>query len=83
MVEIYGMESCVLCKKAIELCEQFQLRYIYKDVASSPEMGFEFIEKFPDSDKVPQILWNGIHFKTYNAFQEEVYNTRNYGDAPL
>lgn len=80
---IYGMPGCQMCQKAIQLCNDFDLTYEYKDVTLTVELQREFLTKFPDVKNVPQILWHGNHFKTYNEFSTEVYNTRNYGDSPI
>lgn len=81
-VQIYGWNQCSLCKRAIELAEQFDLTYEYIDVMMSNETQIDFQTKFPDVNVVPQIIWNDKKF-TLNEFSSEIYNTRNYGDGEI
>lgn len=82
MIQIYGTDDCMWCKKAVELSKNHGLQYEYIDVLASPEAKSEFIRKFP-LPNVPKIVWNGQVFDTYNLFAEEMQNTRNYGDGPI
>ena len=77
MVSIYGMGTCALCKKAVELCERFDLEHEYKDIMVNYQNSVEFTEKFPNAKIVPQIMWDGQHFNTFREFEEEVHNTKN------
>lgn len=83
MVEVYGTPVCGWCKKAVELSETYGLDVKYIDITASEEALDNFKQKFPGAMTVPQIIWNGTHFKSYTEFSEEVANTRNYGDGQV
>jgi len=83
MVEVYGTPTCIWCKRAVELSESSGLKVTYIDITASEEAKADFMQKFPGAMTVPQIIWNGKHFKTYTEFSEEVANTRNYGDGQI
>jgi glutaredoxin len=83
MITIYGGAGCPWCERAKALAEDTGLKYEYKDVKQDTQARSEFDELFPTARTIPQIMWNGNHFESYQKFAEEVQNTRNYGDGPI
>jgi len=56
IVEVWGTEHCVFCKKAIELLVQKQADYSYIDMENYP---MKFASLFPGAKTVPQIIVDG------------------------
>jgi glutaredoxin 3 len=86
MIEIYGTATCPWCDRAIEVCEQNQLTYEYKQLDDRFDGGNyqkEFKERLPNAKTVPQIFWHGKHIGGYNDFLSEIENTRNFGQEKL
>lgn len=82
LIVIYGMPGCPTCQKTVALAEEYSLRYTYKD-ATIPEHQQEFVARFPNENRVPQVVWSDKHIGGYNEFLNEIADTRNYGDGPL
>ena len=83
MIKIYGWQGCVWCDRAKNLAQANNLPYEYVDIKASAEAAAEFQNKFPNDRSVPQIEWAGRHVGGYLNFQEEVENTRTYGQEAL
>ncbi|REK62022.1 MAG: glutaredoxin [Bacteroidetes bacterium] len=66
-VEIYGMDGCGFCEKAVDLAEELCLDYTYIDANKSM---IEFSRLFPSAKTVPQILVNGEWVGGYSDFEE-------------
>ena len=66
-VEIYGMDGCGFCKKAVELAEELCLDYTYIDANTAM---IEFSRLFPNAKTVPQILVDGEWVGGYSDFEE-------------
>ena len=66
-VEIYGMDGCGFCEKAVDLAEELSLDYTYIDANVAM---IEFSRLFPGAKTVPQILVNGEWVGGYSDFEE-------------
>ena len=66
-VEIYGMDGCGFCEKAVDLAEELCLDYTYIDANIAM---IEFSRLFPSAKTVPQILVNGEWVGGYSDFEE-------------
>jgi len=78
MIEIYGKSNCGYCNKSVELAEQYNLEYEYKN-AEDLNVYSELLEKIGSVPTVPQIFWNGNHIGGYESLIIEIENTREYG----
>lgn len=84
MIEIYGTPTCGFCLRAKKLAERYSLSYEYKDISSVEAYRVELNERYGSEPKtVPQIYWNGNYIGGFTELQEEIQNTRNYGDGAL
>ena len=66
-VEIYGMDGCGFCEKAVDLAEELCLDYTYIDANKAM---IEFSRLFPGAKTVPQILVNEEWVGGYSDFEE-------------
>jgi len=66
-VEIYGMDGCGFCEKAVDLAEELCLDYTYIDANTAM---IEFSRLFPSAKTVPQILVDGEWVGGYSDFEE-------------
>lgn len=66
-VEIYGMDGCGFCEKAVDLVEELCLDYSYIDANQAT---IEFSKLFPGAKTVPQILVDGEWVGGYSDFEE-------------
>ena len=66
-VEIYGMDGCGFCEKAVDLAEELCLDYTYIDANTAM---IEFSRLFPGAKTVPQILVDGDWVGGYSDFEE-------------
>lgn len=78
MVIIWGTSSCSYCKKAISLCEQYNFKFEYILIDTQEKLQ-ELHNIAPDTHTVPQIWWNNKYIGGFNEFQQEIENTRNFG----
>ena len=69
IVEIYGMEGCSFCDKAVELAEVYSLPYFYKQLDKDYQIE-EYMLKFKGASTFPQIMINGIPIGGYSDFEE-------------
>lgn len=83
MIVIYGKAGCSYCTKARELCDQYALKYVYKDMTCDVELYEEFKTKFPNTKTVPQITWDGNYIGGYTDLVTHVENLSlgNYGEG--
>ena len=66
-VEIYGMDGCGFCEKAVDLAEELCLDYTYIDANKAM---IEFSRLFPGAKTVPQIVVDGEWVGGYSDFEE-------------
>jgi len=69
LVEIYGMDDCIWCDKAVALAEIEELPFIYKKLEEDYIVE-ELMEEFPGSTSLPQIKIDGIPIGGYSDFEE-------------
>lgn len=69
LVEIYGMDDCGWCDKAVALAEAEELPFIYK-LLDTDYKAEHLMEEFPGTTSLPQIVINGIHIGGYSDFEE-------------
>jgi glutaredoxin 1 len=83
MIVIYGRMGCSYCTRAKEICEQYKLNYVYKDMSYSVELYEEFQAKFPNAKTVPQITWDDNHIGGYTELVTHIENLSlgNYGEG--
>jgi len=65
-VEIYGVEDCTWCKKAVDWCEDNDVSYIYYDVTNTTDLIDQLIERIGKVETVPQIFINEKHIGGYD-----------------
>ena len=83
MVIIWGTSTCSYCKRALSLCEQYELKSKYI-LIDTPEKLQELHNIAPgDTHTVPQIWWNNKYIGGFNEFQQEIENTRNFGQEKI
>jgi len=81
MVEIYGTEVCGFCLRAKRLAEQYQMKYVWKDVHEK-EVSEELRSRIGEYKTIPQIFWNDRHVGGYSEFALEIENTTGgYGEG--
>jgi len=86
MITIWGTSTCVWCKRAIKLCEDYKLSYAYRLIDNQEklaELQESLQEVAPGATTVPQIFWNGKYIGGYVELAQEIENTRNYGDGEI
>ena len=77
MIEIWGKPACPFCERAKALCENRNLKYVYKqlDVDFTRE---EILETFPGARTFPQIIVGGTKIGGYDQLgtylEETGYN---------
>lgn len=69
LVEIYGMEECGWCDKAVSLAEAEELPFIYKMLDEDYDAE-DLMGEFPGTSTLPQIKIDGIHIGGYSDFEE-------------
>lgn len=81
MIEIYGTEICSFCLRAKRLADQYQMKYVWKDVHEK-EVSEELRKRIGDYSTIPQIFWNDRHVGGYSEFVLEIENTTGgYGEG--
>lgn len=84
MVVVYGTNNCLHCLKVKQLCESFNLDFVYKNVESDIKLRKEFREKYPEVNVVPIVEWNDQVIHGYEEFCQAIENTfNNYGEGKL
>ena len=83
MIEIYGRNNCSYCKKAKELCQEYELTFTYYSIDENPAYFMEFMKLFPNAKTIPQIVWDGKLIGGYNELTIEIENLGlgNYGQG--
>ncbi|MDP6772546.1 MAG: glutaredoxin, partial [Anaerolineales bacterium] len=75
MYEIYGAPGCSYCERAKMLLEHYEAEYTYIDVSKDPNVQAAFFTKFPNTNRVPQIMYDGkdrgypIHIGGYTELE--------------
>ena len=69
LVTIYGKEKCGYCDAALNLCDDYDLPFIYRQLDKHYDIE-DFARLFPEGKSFPQILINDIHIGGYNDFEE-------------
>jgi len=64
-VEIYGVEGCIYCEKAVSWCEDNDIGFTYYDVTNASDLIEELIERIGFVKTVPQIFINDDHIGGY------------------
>lgn len=74
MIEIWGKPACPYCERAKALCENRNLKYIYKqlDVDFTRE---EILETFPGAKTFPQIIVGGTKIGGYDKLSTYLEET--------
>ena len=76
MFEIYGTLDCTYCDMAKKLLAVYEKEYAFIDVAENEDITAAFFNKFPNVNKVPQIMFDGkdrgysVHIGGYNELKE-------------
>jgi len=62
------------------MCEAMDVEYKFLDV-QDPDVTRQFVELFPDTESIPQILWKGDHIGGYaeltHKIDEYIINLNN------
>lgn len=89
-VVIYGKNNCVYCHMAKTLAESLEISMEYKNLNDerygdlySEELSTFKANANVESKTVPQIWWNGRYIGGYHEFNQEVENTRNFGQEKI
>ena len=76
MYEIYGAPNCSYCERAKGLMDHYEVEYTYVDVSKDPDVQAAFFNKFPNTKKVPQIMYDGkdrgfaVHIGGYTELEK-------------
>ena len=62
MFEIYGTTNCTYCDMAKKLLTVHNKEYTFIDVAEDEDITAAFFNKFPNVNKVPQIMFDGNEY---------------------
>ena len=62
MFEIYGTTNCTYCDMAKKLLTVHNKEYTFIDVAENEDITAAFFNKFPNVNKVPQIMFDGNEY---------------------
>ncbi|MDA8866130.1 hypothetical protein N9H77_01335 [Porticoccaceae bacterium] len=80
MVTIFGSNTCLHCLLCKQMCEAMDVEYKFLDV-QDPDVTRQFVELFPDTESIPQILWKGDHIGGYaeltHKIDEYIINLNN------
>ena len=80
MFEIYGTTNCTYCDMAKKLLAVYDKEYTFIDVAEDEDITAAFFNKFPNVNKVPQIMFDGkdrgyeVHIGGYEELREWLTN---------
>ena len=72
MIEIFGLEDCAYCKRAIELCEEKGLEYTYFSLENNESLAVVANKDFSKFRTVPQIFIGEDHIGGYTELWEHV-----------
>ena len=72
MYEIYGTANCTFCDKAKQLLMQHDKTYTFIDVGSNTDMMAAFLNRFPGTKTVPQIVLGEDHIGGYKELRNSL-----------
>jgi len=72
LYEIYGTQNCTFCHKAKQLLMQYDKAYTFIDVGSNKDMMAAFLNRFPGTRTVPQIVLGEDHIGGYNELKNSL-----------
>ena len=70
MFEIYGTTNCTYCDMAKKLLTVHNKEYTFIDVAEDEDITAAFFNKFPNVNKVPQIMDDDKYVGGYEELRE-------------
>ena len=70
MFEIYGTLNCVYCDLAKKLLAVYDKEYAFIDVAEDEDITAAFFKKFPNVQRVPQIMDDDKYVGGYEELRE-------------
>ena len=70
MFEIYGTTNCAFCDTAKILLAMKEKEYIFIDVAEDEDITAAFFKKFPNVQRVPQIMDDDKYVGGYEELRE-------------
>ena len=74
--EVYGAPGCEYCSKTKWLLDYHNIPYEYIDVMENAEVQSAFFKKFPNTNTVPQIMFDGhdrgypVHIGGYDQLEK-------------
>ena len=75
MFEIYGTTDCTYCDRAKILLAMKEKEYVFIDVAENEDITAAFFNKFPNVNKVPQIMDDDKYVGGYQELREWLSHT--------
>ena len=72
MYEIYGTDSCKFCIKSKELLERYHKEYTFIDVIQNDDVFAAFSKKFPNVNRIPQIVLGEEHIGGYRELEKSL-----------
>ena len=72
MYEIYGTDSCKFCIKAKEILVRYHKEYTFIDVMGNDNAFAEFSKKFPNVNRIPQIIEGDNHIGGYRELERSL-----------
>ena len=76
MFEIYGAPGCNWCERVKWLLDYHNKSYTYIDVMENADIQAAFFKRFPNTNKVPQIIFDGadrgypVHIGGYDELEQ-------------
>ena len=70
VVEIYGAEWCLYCKKAEQLLKDNKIEYIKHEVSNDRYERAQFLQKKFNSQFIPQIIIKGQNIGGYDNLKK-------------
>ena len=70
MFEIYGTTNCTYCDRAKILLATKEKEYTFIDVAEDEDITAAFFKKFPNVQRVPQIMDDDKYVGGYEELRE-------------
>ena len=70
MFEIYGTTDCAFCDRAKILLARKEKEYVFIDVAEDEDITAAFFNKFPNVNRVPQIMDGDKYVGGYEELRE-------------
>lgn len=65
---IYGRDNCIWCDRAVELAQDLDLNFSFKNIETNLHDRQEFREKLPTARTVPQVFYKDRHVGSYEQF---------------